>query len=67
MSETPQVVRRRLAVNPGRSSGQDAEATGCAPVDGECVCDRSGPRNAEADAHGGGVMPDLVTTKKTYR
>ena len=31
----------------------DADSAGCALVDGDCVCDLSAPRGAEADAHGG--------------
>ena len=46
---------------PCRSPAQDADSAGCALVDGDCVCDLSAPRGAEADARGGyGVMSDLV-------
>ena len=38
---------------PCRSPAQDADSAGCALVDGDCVCDLSAPRGAEADAHGG--------------
>ena len=40
-------------VGPIRSSAQDAEAAGCALLDGVCVVNESAPRGAEADARVG--------------